>query len=50
MMIAGGLGIGAGIAYLVDPEWAGQTTRKVMEKIRATAAGLTDQESAGGES
>ncbi len=43
MMIAGGLGIGAGIAYLVDPEWAGQTTRKVMDKIRTTAGRVGEE-------
>lgn len=36
-MIAGGLGLGVGIAYLVDPDWASEKTRQVLDKIRSTA-------------
>ena len=37
VMIAGGLGLGIGIAYLVDPDWASEKTRQVLDKIRSTA-------------
>jgi hypothetical protein len=36
-MIAGGLGLGVGIAYLVDPDWAGEKTRQLLDRIRSTA-------------
>ena len=37
VMVAGGLGLGVGIAYLVDPEWAGEKTRALLDRIRSTA-------------
>jgi CBS domain-containing protein len=36
MMIAGGLGLGAGLAYLVDPRWARAATQQAVEKVRST--------------
>ncbi len=45
MMIAGGLGLAAGIAYLVDPEWARDTIGQIGNKIRSTTGGSADQES-----
>ena len=45
MMIAGGLGLAAGIAYLIDPEWTRETTRQLGDKIRNTTSGLVDQNS-----
>lgn len=36
MMIAGGLGLGAGLVYLMDPRWARAATQQVVEKVRST--------------
>lgn len=35
MMIAGGLGLGAGLAYLIDPRWARAATQQVVDKVRS---------------
>lgn len=36
MMIAGGLGLGAGLAYLIDPRWARATTQQIVDKVRSS--------------
>ena len=45
MMIAGGLGLAAGIAYLIDPEWARETMGQLGDKIKSTTGALVDRES-----
>lgn len=37
LMIAGGLGIGAGLMYLIDPQWVRQAVRQVTEQFREAA-------------
>lgn len=37
LMAAGGLGLGVGIAYLINPEWARETTQQIVDQVRATA-------------
>jgi CBS domain-containing protein len=36
MMIAGGLGLGAGLVYLIDPRWARAAAQQVVDRVRAT--------------
>lgn len=37
LMAAGGLGLGMGLVYLINPEWARETTQQIVGQIRSTA-------------